>query len=629
VPLFLYAVVVLSGATFSSLGVDQLRQDPQHPMGTTWGNPNYIRSDEFLTLTAVELNVMSLGHSSHSPLAESPDITFMVSSGQPFESLLFLENNLLRLGPWLPDDQLFAAVRALPFLVLALTLPPLLRRIGGVTRPLSWLGYGLVVAAPTSVWWSFTPLRVAAIASLGAYLLALARDRLVAASSRRQRVLALVLAGLGGISLARLATYYVPWCLTIGLPIVVAVVLWLVVGRPRRAGWQVLGVGAVVGGVVLAMTFWENRDAVRATLDTVYPGVRRSTGEALDPYQVLGTPGLWLLHHGVPVPPANGSGVASAFLVCALWAVLVLALRRRLDGPPEQKAALWGLGGSVAVWLSWCTISWGGLGMHVPLLNLVPAFRVSETVGYAASLFLVVVLSRAGRLGWVAAGVAALGCLLATAYGVHNLRVVLPDDVSTTAIWLTAGVVGVCVLAVSRWPRWFTVLPLCLLLVWPVWFVNPVQLGLGDLRASEGAAAARALGERARADGTLVTSDSPFVSMLLVSSGVPTLSGWQISGPDRDTWRLLDPGDTQEEAWNRGASYLVTGFGGAPGAPPQIVAGALDQVVVVLDPCGIPADLHVALLITQTPDAPAACLELDSTFMWAGATQYVYRVTSR
>jgi len=32
---------------------------------------------------------------------------------------MFVENNLLRLGPWLPDSMLFAAVRLLPMLLVA------------------------------------------------------------------------------------------------------------------------------------------------------------------------------------------------------------------------------------------------------------------------------------------------------------------------------------------------------------------------------------------------------------------------------------------------------------------------------------------------------------------------------
>ncbi|MEI2671870.1 MAG: hypothetical protein V9G13_12290 [Marmoricola sp.] len=90
--------------------------------------------------------------------------------------MLFVEGDLLRLGPWLPDAMVFAAVRAFPMLLLLLTLPPLMRRLGA-TRPLSWLAVVLAVFAPAAVWWSFWPVRIMAFAAAGSYLLVLARDR--------------------------------------------------------------------------------------------------------------------------------------------------------------------------------------------------------------------------------------------------------------------------------------------------------------------------------------------------------------------------------------------------------------------------------------------------------------------
>ncbi len=67
-----------------------------------------------------------------------------------------------------------------------------------------------------------------------------------------------------------------------------------------------------------------------------------------------------------------------------------------------------------------------------------------------------------------------------------------------------------------------------------------------------------------------MASDDPFVSALLVANGAPSVTGWQISGPRQDAWRLLDPDGSDEELWNRGASYLRFTFDGAAGAEPVI-----------------------------------------------------------
>jgi hypothetical protein len=615
---------VLSGATTSSLGIRVLRQDPQSPLGTMWGTPRDIRSDEFLTGTAAELNVLSLGHTSSAPLAESPDLVLQVASGQPFETLFFYDGNLLRLGPWLPDAMLFAASRALPFLVLALTLPPLLQRLGA-SRPLSWLGYALVVLAPASLWWSFTPPRVLSYASLGCFLLVVATERWAAATAVRSRAAALVLAALGGIALARLGGYYVPWSLTIGVPLVLAVAAWILFGPQRRAGLLVLGVGAACGGALLALVFWENAEAVRATLDTLYPGQRRATGDLLAPFHLLGAPGFHHLTGGERPAIGNQSENSSAFLVCALWALLLVL--RPSDATRAQRAAFAALGVSIAVWVAWCTTAWGSFGAALPLLNLVTPPRAAQTVGFAATLLLVIVLGRTRKVGPWSALVVALACGLATAYGVTSLRGTLLT-MSLTEVWVSSLAVVVAIWVVTVFPNsWLAIVPLCGVLLWSGAQVNPVILGLGDLRDRQAAGAVRQIGADARSDASYVASDDPLVSALLVANGVPSMTGWQIAGPREDLWVELDPDRSEELVWNRGASYLRMSFDGAAGAEPVLSNPTPDTVLISVDPCSIPEVLKVETLITHTKlDAP--CLTQSSEFVWVGKRQRVYTVGS-
>ena len=621
-PLLAYLLVVVSRASTSSLGIDVMRRDPDHPLGTTWGTPNLVRSDEWLTQTPIELNVLALGHSSHSPLAESADVIFQVSSGQPVESVFFFETTLLRLGPWLPDATLFAAWRALPFLVLALTLPPLLRRFGA-TRSMSWLAYALVVLAPTSLWWSFTPIRILMIASLGGFLLAAARDRWGEEPRRRDIVTSLALAAAGGLVLARLGTYYVTECLTVGLPLVLAVAAWLVWSGPRRPGLVLLATGAVTGAVFLGLVFWENSAALRAALDTVYPGQRRSTGQAMAPFHHLGTPGLVSLRDGAAPLIANASEIASAFSVCALWAAM---LARRLTPAADagQRAALWALAGSTAVWLTWSSVSWGTFGEHLPLFNLVPGPRAAQTVGYPAALVLCIVLSRITPVEVRGALPVAGACALATAYGVSSLQAALPA-IGTLMIVVCGVLVGGLVLLVTVRRSWVPVALVTAVLLVSGAFVNPITFGLGDLRESPAAGAARQVADRARADGTYVAADSPFVSALLFGNGVPTLTGYQSSGPDEDRWRLLDPDGRYEEEWNRGASFLHMTFNQPAGTGPAVTNPNPDIVSVSTDPCEVDPRLGLGRVVSGG-ELPFPCLELESTFRWSGTKQYVYTV---
>jgi hypothetical protein len=614
--------VVLSGASTSSLGIHLLRANPKNPLGMMWGTPQGIRSDEFLTATSVELNVMALGHSSSSSLAQSPDVIFGISSGQPFESLLFLESNLLRLGPWLPDTMLFAAWRAWPFLLLALTLPRLLQRLGA-TRPLSWLALALIVLAPASLWWSFSPLRILASASLGGLLLLVARDRWVAATTTLGRVGALGLAAVGGAALARLATSYVPWGITLGVPIVVAVAAVLVLTTQRRSGLLVLGVGAASGALLLGLTFWENSDAVRAMLDTAYPGVRRSTGEAVPFFHLFGAPGLHEMLNGEPPAIANQSEITSAFLICGV-AALLLAFRPRTV-TTEQRVAIGALAASTGLLLVWCTAGWGELGMSIPVLNMVPPYRSAQTIGFAATLLFCLVLSRAEPVGWRVALAVAVTCGGVTLYGVTSLRAALPT-LTTADLWVASLLVALCLGAIVAFPRqWQPVVAVSALLLWAGVQVNPVILGLGDLRASRPAAVARQLGAETRAAGGMIASDDPFVSALLVSNGAPSITGWQIAGPRETEWRALDPSGSDEEMWNRAASYLRMTFDGAAGSDPVISNPGTDIINISVDPCGIPPELEIRAIISGGP-LEAPCLSLERTFRWGGVDRHVYSV---
>jgi len=622
-PLLTYLVIVFTGATTSSLGDDRMRQDPAHPLGHILGSPQGMRSDEWLTQTPIELSVLALGHSSHSPLAQTPDLTFQLSSGQWAETVLFFEGNVLRLGPWLPDAWLFAAWRALPLLVLLLTLPPLLRRIGA-NRPLSWLAVSLVVLSPTSLWWSFTPVRILATASFGSYLLVLAHDLWTTTPTPRRRLAGATLAAMAGGVLARLATYYVPWELTIGIPVVVATGCLLLWSKPRLAGVGVIGIGAAVGGILLLLTFRENWGAMQATLDTVYPGTRRSAGASLPPFHLLGAPGLYQLQYGDAPAVANQSEIASAYLICLVWAGWLARSLRPADA--AKRAALVGLVAVTIVWLLWCMVTWGAWAAHLPLLNLVPAPRSAQTVGYAAALVLCVVLSRVDRPALRTSVSVGSVCALVTAYGVSNLQQSAVPTLSTADVWVASAATGLLVGVVTRWPtRVLPVLAVTAVTAYAGYLVNPVMFGLGDLRASDSAAAARRLGVEARQQGRYVASDSPFVSALMVANGVPTLTGYQTGGPDAATWAVLDPDGGQEEGWNRGSSFIWMTFDKAAGQPAEITNPNPDVINVSVDPCEL-ADLDVGYVVTGA-NLTNSCLTKRSTFTWAGGRQFVYRVS--
>ena len=621
-PLLAYVAVVLGSLSTSSLGL--LSVDGAGLGAEQWGDSQPIRSDEWLTQAPIELSVLATGSSTAPALSQDPDLIYQVSSGGLVESVLFHEGNLLRLGEWLPDEMLFAGFRAWPWLLLLLTLPPLLRRLGA-TRTMSWLGLVLVALAPASLWWSFMPVRIMAFAAAGSYVLWLARDRMV----RGRRLTALLLAAVAGVLLARLVTYYVPWSLTLGVPLVLATGVAMVVDRrTRRATLLTVGAGAGVAVAVLAGTLWENAAALSAELNTVYPGLRRVTGETQTAAQLFGGPGLFEMESVGAPSILNQSEISSGFLVCALWAAVIWP-RAWAGATTAQRGAIATLAAATALWSAWAMFAWGALGEHLPLLSSVLPVRAAQTVGFPAALLLVLLASRlTGATARLAAGAAAV-CGIATAYGVGDLQRVMPA-LPTWQVWVAVLGVAAVVYVVTRWPAraWpvAATLALCLLAGADT---NPVVHGVGELRTSPAAAAARGLADRAASEGVLVAANTPAGNALLVSNGAPMLTGYQVTGPIEDQWALIDPDLAYEEQWNRGASYLLLFADGPRAAAPTVETTAPDVIVVHADACWLAAsDLDVGYLVS-TVEVGGRCVTPVRTFTWNGGPQYVYALRER
>lgn len=620
-PLLAYAAMVFGSLTTSSLGL--LSVDGSGDGAEQWGSSLPIRSDEWLTAAPLELAVLADGSSAAPSLSQDPDLIFQISSGQVAESVLFLEGNLLRLGEWLPDEMLFAAFRGWPWLLLLLALPPLLRRLGA-NRPASWLGVTLVFLAPASVWWSFMPVRIMAFAAAGSYVLWLARDRMVAG----KRVTALLQAALAGLLLARLVTYYVPWSLTVGVPLVIATGVYLVADRAtRRDALLTVGAGALVSIAVLAGTLLENAAALSAELNTVYPGLRRATGEAQTPVQLFGGPALFEMEQGAAPTLLNQSELSSGFLVCALWAVVLW--RRAWEGATTaQRGAIVTLAAATALWSAWAMFDWGTLGEHIPLLSSMLPVRAAQTVGYPAALLLVLVVSRLQGDTRRLAVVAAVSTGVLTAYGASDAHRALPD-LATWQVWAAVLAVSLVTWAVTRWPaRALPVAGTLVLCLAAGADANPVVHGVGELRSSPAAGVARGLAARAEREGTLVASNSMGANALLMANGAPMLTGNQVTGPKVEEWEKIDPERQYEEAWNRGASYLYVAFDGERDEP-WVEAAAPDVIVVHVHPCWLAeSDLDVGLVVS-TLEIPGRCARPVRTFTWGGAPQYVYALRDR
>ena len=630
VPVACYLLLSVLGVTLSSIGTTYLREDPGAPPRDQLLPAAVTRSDEFLTSSPLALGVLATGRADDlNPLTAPQAFTTMLP-GTPVSSVVLADGAVLRWGAFLPHEMLFAARWWLPLLLLVLGMPALLRPLTGSRWP-GLFAAALIAFAPATAWWSLSPLQLWGFLAAGTA--ALVRCAVLVGSPGsagparvRGRWRAVGWGLLSAWLLARTPLQYQPWALVVA-PVVLALgIVPLLVDRATRAR-RAVAIGAVGAfSLVLAgAVLWENRASIAATAGTVYPGHRVSTGGPVPVEQLFGATALADLRR-YPIIEGNPSELSSGFAVAGIVAVALLAIGVTYRSR-EHRAAVWAVLVCSAPWVAWVTISFGGIGRRLPLANLVPPERAGTMIGYLAVLLLCLVLPGwRDRAPWRVVAAVTAAAVLAAGYASSRMIVTYLPRLTPTQVWVSLlALAAVVALLVAR-PRWwggYVAGSFAAFLL--VWQVNPVLMGLGDLRGTAVADRMLAAGREARTDGTLWVSDDKTVDALLTASGVPALSSRQMAGPDREQWLRLDPGGAFEGVWNRGGSFVE--FDWADQQQPTFANHGEDQIVVTVSPCAL-AERFAELghVVSSTP-IEEGCLTPVDGFGWGGVDRYVYAVS--
>ncbi len=167
-----FVALVAIGITTSSLGISHLRFDPESESGLLAGAPLAIRSDEWMRNTPLRLGILHTGDDEYAtPLTEGSGLLTGLLEG-PAAVVVFFDGTIARLGPYLPDRQLFALLWWLPYYLIAVSVPYILRFFR--VRPAIAVGTAaLSVLAPAIAWWSLVaPFNVALAMGSGAFMIA-------------------------------------------------------------------------------------------------------------------------------------------------------------------------------------------------------------------------------------------------------------------------------------------------------------------------------------------------------------------------------------------------------------------------------------------------------------------------
>lgn len=616
--LLLYLALVLTGSTTSSIGIGSLREDPSAPAPDTTGEPQGIRSDEFNVFSPIALSMTATGSEpSLSPLSAPAEVLHRYHGGSAFQPIAYFDTWLLRMGALLPDDIAFAAHWWLPSLLILLVMPVWFRLLGAASS-LGWLAGALVVLAPANWWWSLQPSRAMAFTLAGCVALLAAHLRF----SRGQVLVPVMQAVLAGVLLAGLPSRYIPWALLLGSGLLAATGLRVVTTGSRRGQLLSLGIAGAVTALVGLGALWEGRVGLEALSGTIYPGSRRE-GAAAQPVDVLlGAPLLGELSQSEP-QGIVASELATAPNVAFLALAFVLAALPRW--PRRDDLPMLGLITVGLMWLAWGMVDLANVGPNLPIVSLVTPARAVQVVGILGVIGLGLGLSALGRTPWHLPVVAAVVCGLATAYaGGIALQTSLPEMRRLLPLATAAGV-ALAVALLIRYPRrWFPVVITAGLAAGVVAVASPLQVGLGDLRNSEAARYVADRGAEARRSGTLWASDWGPFDALLMANGVPSLSGLQRAGPDREQWMRLDPDGAAEDSWNRGGGYLD--FDWQEGGETRIRDDGFDVVRVSTDPCTLAEAFPELRTVASVFPLPSECLREATVLEWSGLNMHVYDV---
>lgn len=623
-PCLLFVILSLAGVTTSSIGA--LREDPHHPVGTELGQPLPIRSDEFMTESPISLGwIASGGRGIDNPLSVPPNFFHQLPAG-PVSAVVFFDGTAAMLGPWLPDSMLFAARWWLPTLLLFIGLPIWFRQLTGSLR-WGYLAAVVIFFSPANMWWSGRPVNTLGFMFAGCALMLAGREQLSA--GRTVRAVASFVGA--GILMARFPSYYQPFAIILGFPVLLSSLTFLVLrDRERREQAIAILTTGAVGALLTAGTMLENLDAIKAGLGTVYPGQRISTGEAQSFGKVFGAPVLAPVEgiQRTMLASTNATEASSSFIVLFLVAGL-LWLARGWRGP--KGATYWTFVvwmAFTALWLAWCTIDFGNAGSHLPLINLVPAIRAANDVGFLAvvAFFLLIAHWRPGNVSWAVPVLAAVMTGTVTLLAGMSWRKNGIPDLPVRSIWIAAVVAAVVVFLVLRWPSgWIPWLALSAAVVSVTVLVNPVEVGLGDLRGSATARSLIAAADHARETNELWASDDPTFDALMFATATPALSARQQVGPNDAEWLKLDPGGDHKDVWNRGGTYIR--FAWTQSEQIEWSNPTVDQIVMSTSPCSLAQREPRLRYVVSTHPLDDGCLTLDRRLRWSGRRHFVYEVT--
>lgn len=633
-----YVLITLIGINTSSLGVPLLLDKPDQPApGLLANNPDPIRSDEFLRGTPMILGAIAdpgLNFYPPESAREAPQGSLLHRVVR--QSFHVEDTAAFAISP-IGMAQAFALYWWFP-VMLTLIAVPLWFRTLSVPAHIAIPIAVLAVICPATVWWSYGTLpSLAWAAASGVAAFFFVREAVMLPQRLTRGRAWLIVSSLllvTTLSIVRLAWAYQRWSIPLAIMLITPLLVEAFrVSRTKRGTIVASVIAVVPAAIVLLWWVADPSSGYRVLAETVYPGSGRSTGASMSFGLLFGAPFQWRLSGGTNIVATNQSEIAAAFTFLGVAALaLVPFVRWRFRGRPSGAVIAMAL--ATLPFVAWCTIDWPAWSVHLTPLNLSDAKRIAQIIGLPAMLFFGLVLGAYTREDenditpsrkWSAAAYAAFAVFVVTAIGGSTIhRENLPDlsfNVVLPTALLFAAVVAV---GVRFSDRSWALVPLVLVCLPLTLGVMPVQHGLGDLHNGELASQVRRIAKKD--PSARWASDWMPLDAITMASGIPSLSGQQVLGPNKAIWEKLAPRDTDHDVWNRGASYVF--FTWVPAKKRESVSLANGDVIrIEMSPCSRRLrDLKLRYVLSTTK-LEEGCLKQLGSAPYGGADHWIYAVS--
>ena len=563
-----YLSLILARVNGSSMG---LLSDTGE--GLVVGANRAIRSDEYLRGTPTEIG--SIFH------PESPGVSLLSSEG--FDEPGLDEFELLRperfiIHLLLGGDFGFAAIWWLPALLTLIGVPLLLRQFR-LPLNISVAISLVIIFSPAVVWWSNGIAGIIGRLSLGVALI------IMASGSKGWRVWGLTF--LGGWIASGVAMDYQPWSIIASL-FFLPLVLFFVFNNPKNV--LPMLVSGILSLIPLLYFLFSKLHVFQVMSSTLYPGQRRiSSGLANAWNWSLAAPQQWSLLSPDGILYSNQSEISMGyflFIFPALYFAYASINHRQKFGVREVVI------GSYLLITSWAFVSYPEVALN-PLSLVSPERALTIVTTMAPLVFGILYANRLSeskknvnvdfdqdKQSDIWANLALSIFVTFATFGSALTMEGVVQNFSTRIALAVAIICGVITFMITR-PKLTSrgVWGFAVLAIFIAGPVNPIAQGTAPLTDNS---LSRAIAN-VKSSGAWA-ADGIHLDAILIANGKPSISGQQLTGPNEDKWRLIDPLGLSESIWNAGASFVVINWDSNVRTP-AISRPFPDTILIRTSPC--------------------------------------------